>query len=218
VTQAQWRAVAGWEPVERDLKPDPSYFKNSYKGYEHLGRWGREYDHWSRPVENVTWEDVIEFCARLSRVTGQKYRLPSEAEWEYACRARTVTPFHFGETISTEVANYDGHSTYGEGPKGKYRAQTSPVGYFQVTNAFGLYDMHGNVWEWCADPWHDNYEEAPDDGSIWLWGNSSAYVLRGGSWNSSPRNCRSAYRGDVNPDYRCNDIGFRVVRSTPRTL
>ncbi|MBD2579104.1 SAV_2336 N-terminal domain-related protein [Oscillatoria sp. FACHB-1406] len=218
VTQGQWRVVAGWEKVERDLDPDPFSFKEPYE----------EYERWTRPVEMVSWYDAVEFCARLSRKTGWEYRLPSEAEWEYACRAvrfleegQKYPPFHFGETISTELANYDGNYTYGEGEKGEYREQTTPVGYFQAANAFGLYDMHGNVWEWCADAWHSNYEGAPDDGAIWLSSDSSLYVLRGGSWNLNPGYCRSACRYSYNPDdpdYRFSNIGFRVVGCAARTL
>jgi formylglycine-generating enzyme required for sulfatase activity len=138
VTQVQWKAVATLTKVNRDLKPEPSKFKGD-----------------NRPVEQVSWYDAIEFCDRLSRKTGKPYRLPSEAEWEYACRAGTTTPFHFGETITSELANYNANYTYGAGVKGIYREQTTPVGSFGVANSFGLYDMHGQVWEWCADHWHD---------------------------------------------------------------
>ena len=211
ITQEQWRAVAAMPRVERDLDPAPSEFKGDM-----------------RPVERVSWEDTMEFCARLSTHTKRSYSLPSEAEWEYACRAGTTTPFHFGETISPEVANYDGNylyarnpevvrydgsSTYGDASQKTYRKETTLVGYFGVSNAFGLCDMHGNVCEWCLDPWHDNYEGAPMDGSVW---NSDEQkdirVLRGGSWLNKPRSCRSANRDYVNPashyDY---NVGFRIV-------
>jgi formylglycine-generating enzyme required for sulfatase activity len=147
ITQAQWRAIASRKDlkVERDLEANPSRFKDRDRC----------------PVEKVSWYDAVEFCARLSQHTGKSYRLPSEAEWEYACRAGTTTPFHFGETITSELANYRATETYGAGVKGTYRQETTEVGSFGVANAFGLYDMHGNVWEWCLDDWHDNYEGAP---------------------------------------------------------
>ena len=207
ITQAQWKAVAELDPVERELDPDPSYFKEDYEGI----------DRWIRPVEMVSWEDAVEFCARLSNRTKREYRLPTEAEWEYACRAGTETPFHFGETISTELANYYGEATYEEGVKGEYREQTTPVGYFKVANNFGLCDMHGNVWEWCQDDWHDNYENAPTDGSAWLSEVSNIKVRRSGSWFDAPRLCRSVWRNYRTRDGCGNAVGFRVVRVVPRT-
>ncbi len=196
VTQAQWRTVAALPKVNRDLKPEPSYFKGD-----------------NRPVERVSWYDASEFCDRLTRQTGKPYRLPSEAEWEYACRGGTTTPFHFGETITSELANYNGEAIYGAEPKGTYRGKTTQVGSFSVANAFGLYDMHGNVWEWCADHFHDNYDGAPTDASAWLSvnDNDNRYrLLRGGSWDLIPEFCRSASRYRYSPD--CHDgIGFRVV-------
>ena len=212
VTQEQWRAIASRTDlkVDLDLNQDPSYFKESYQ----------DIDRWQRPVEDVNWYEAVEFCKRLSKLTGRNYRLPSEAEWEYACRAGTTTPFHFGETITTNLANYrgtddeeiKGSGSYGRGPKGEYRDQTTPVGYFKVANSFGLSDMHGNVWEWCADEWHSNYENAPTDGKPWLNGDNTHSPLRGGSWNYYPAFCRSAIRY-INDwrDYHFINIGFRVV-------
>ncbi|NEP84690.1 MAG: formylglycine-generating enzyme family protein [Okeania sp. SIO3B3] len=219
VTQEQWRAIASRTDlkVNLDLKIDPSYFKEPYQNI----------DRWRRPVENVNWYEAVEFCERLSKLTRKNYRLPSEAEWEYACRAGTTTPFHFGETITTDLVNYRGtddeemqrSGSYGEGPKGEYREQTTPVDYFDVVNSFGLSDMHGNVWEWCADEWHDNYENAPTDGKPWLNSNDSRSPLRGGSWNHYPDICRSAIRIDtVGRDDRYDLIGFRVVCDGGRTL
>ena len=199
VTQAQWKVIASLPKVNHDLNPDPSYFKDD-----------------NLPVESVSWEDVIEFCQRLSKQTGKEYRLPGEAEWEYACRAGTTTPFHFGETITGELANYRASSTYADEPAGKYREKSTPVGSFPP-NAFGLYDMHGNVWEWCEDNWHENYEGAPTDGSAWISGDSSNKVVRGGSWDDGPNNCRSAYRYDDSRDNRGDVIGFRVVCVALRT-
>jgi len=201
ITQAQWRAVAAFAKVIRNLDTEPAYFQGD-----------------NLPIEQVSWNDSQEFCARLSRETGRTYRLPSEAEWEYACRAGTTTPFHFGETITTDLANYDGNSTYGLGYKGEYRQKTTPVGSFQVANDFGLYDMHGNVWEWCEDHWHKSYHGAPRDGSVWIKENRSENddhynfrSLRGCSWGFGPRFCRSAYRDLNEIDYRDSDISFRVV-------
>jgi formylglycine-generating enzyme required for sulfatase activity len=156
----------------------------------------------------------------LRQKTGREYRLPSEAEWEYACRAGTTTPFHFGETITTELANYDGNFTYASEPKGKYLKKTTDVGSF-TPNAFGLYDMHGNVWEWCQDDWHDNYIDAPKDGSGWTSQSGIILkVLRGGSWLGSPQDCRSASRNYSNWDGRAfiySYVGFRVVCVVGRT-
>jgi len=211
ITQAQWRAVARLPQREGELDPDPSRFKGE--------------DH---PIECISWFDAVEFCARLSQKTHRRYRLPSEAEWEYACRADTTTPFHFGETLTTDVANYRGtdweeygwSGSYGRGPKGIDREETTEVGTFALANAFGLYDMHGNVWEWCADPWHDSYEGAPTDGSVWVDGNEngnhSQKLVRGGSWGDHPRNCRSAYRSHGAPDNGDFSLGVRVACSGPR--
>jgi formylglycine-generating enzyme required for sulfatase activity len=204
VTQSQWRLVADLPQVERELQREPSNFKGD-----------------DLPVEQVSWFDVQEFCQRLSVLTGREYRLPSEAEWEYACRAGTTTPFHFGEMISTDVANYNGDYVYGIGEKGIYRGKTTPVGSFNAANNFGLYDMHGNVLEWCLDHYHSDYEGAPIDGSAWIDPNAEqdAYrELRGGSWVSDPQNCRSACRNYyVIPVGHVNYVGFRVVCEAART-
>jgi formylglycine-generating enzyme required for sulfatase activity len=159
----------------------------------------------------------MEFCSRLSQRTGRSYTLPSEAQWEYACRAGTETPFHFGDTISSDLANYNGEYAYADGPKGIYPEQTTPVGMFPA-NAWGLQDMHGNVLEWCLDEWHDNYNGAPTDGSAWVdytkgeknKESVKRRLLRGGSWPLHPAFCRSAYRFIYHPVDRGNYIGFRV--------
>ena len=195
ITQAQYEAVMGTNPSRFKHKPDSA----------------------SRPVEQVSWEDTQEFCKKLSELTGREYRLPSEAQWEYACRAGTTTPFHFGETISTKVANYNGEYVYGMDEKGENRKQTTPVDYFGVANEFGLCDMHGNVWEWCEDDWHGKYEGAPMDGSAWIdskskESNKTSHPLRGGSWLYDPAYCRSASRFfNSFDDY----VGFRVISSAP---
>jgi formylglycine-generating enzyme required for sulfatase activity len=188
VTQAQYQALMG---------NNPSHFKGFFKSKQ-------------LPVEQVTWDDAVEFCRKLSQKTGKTYRLPSEAEWEYACRAGTTTPFYFGKTITPDLVNYDGNYPYGAAPKGLYRKQTTDVGSFGP-NPFGLYDMHGNVWEWCSDRWHDNYNGAPSDGSSWETGTGHHRVLRGGSWDYNAVHCRSAFRDRNSADYRLRNWGFRVA-------
>ncbi|MEH2368495.1 SUMF1/EgtB/PvdO family nonheme iron enzyme [Nostoc sp.] len=204
VTQAQWLAVANLPKIERDLDADPSYFKGE-----------------NRPVESVSWNDAVEFCARLSLATRKEYRLPSEAQWEYAVRAGTTTPFHYGETITSDLANYHASSyTYADEPTGESRRQeTTPVGSFPP-NGFGLYDMHGNIEEWCADPWHDGYERAPQDGRVWLNNGNDNYshVLRGGSWSNYSRVCRSGFRLNYGRRGNINfNVGFRVCCVVGRT-
>jgi formylglycine-generating enzyme required for sulfatase activity len=219
VTQQQWRAVAALPQVSHALDCDPSYFKGH-----------------NLPVEQVSSIEAIEFCERLSKKTGRTYRLPREVEWEYACRAGTNTPFHFGKTMTSDLANYNGNCTYASEPHGKCRKKTTQVGSFQVANAFGLYDMHGNVWEWCADLGSDHYQSAHSDGSVRFWEwcadlgsnhyqgassdgsvrliNSDTHLwLRGGSWYANPANCRSACRSLSGPGGRHHNssIGFRVV-------
>ncbi|MEP6545749.1 formylglycine-generating enzyme family protein [Microcoleus vaginatus GB1-A2] len=210
ITQAQWKAVAKLPKIQYDLNQNPSQFQGN-----------------NRPVEQVSWYDAVEFCARISKNTGHNYRLPSEAEWEYACRAGTTTPFYFGQTITTNQVNYCGNY-YNNSPEGQFREETTDVGSFSA-NAFGLYDMHGNVWEWCADPWHEHYHGAPTDGSVWDENsNDHRYknyldllvqskndqrdrLLRGGSWNYYPRICRSAIRKRNVPSDCYYTIGFRVA-------
>ncbi|BCL37549.1 bifunctional serine/threonine-protein kinase/formylglycine-generating enzyme family protein [Nostoc sp. MS1] len=185
VTQAQYQAIMG---------TNPAYFKGE-----------------KRPVETVSWDDAVKFCKRLSQKAKKTYSLPSEAEWEYACRAGTSTPFYFGETITTDLINYDSNLPYGATPKGKYRQQTTDVGNFPP-NAFGLYDMCGNIWEWCQDVYNESYQSAPIDGSAWLTGkDNNVKLLRGGSWNNITWNCRSANRNRLANAVRSYSVGFRLV-------
>jgi formylglycine-generating enzyme required for sulfatase activity len=189
VTQAQWQQIMG---------NNPSNIKSE-----------------NRPVETVSWNDAQKFCTKISQKTGRKYRLPSEAEWEYACRGGTTTPFHFGPTITPELVNYDGNYPYGGAAKGQYRKGTTPVGSFPA-NGFGLCDMHGNVWEWCEDVWHKNYLGAPTDGSAWVSGGESLLrLLRGGSWYINAQACRSAFQYRGNPGIRDYNYGLRLVVSLP---
>jgi formylglycine-generating enzyme required for sulfatase activity len=204
ITQAQWQVVAGWPQLERELDPDPARFKGA-----------------DRPVEQVSWEEALEFCRRLSQRTGRAYSLPSEALWEWACRAGTTTPFHFGAILSPEVANFDGNFTYGDGPKGEFREHTTPVGLFPA-NGWGLHDMHGNLWEWCLDRWHPSPRHGPSDGRPWLEPSPEVpsegrdlRLLRGGSWFSVPHYCRSASRGGTPPGNRDDCVGFRVCCLPP---
>ncbi|MEH2215058.1 SUMF1/EgtB/PvdO family nonheme iron enzyme [Nostoc sp.] len=185
ITQAQYQAIMG---------NNPSKFKGE-----------------KRPVEQVSWDDAVEFCKKLSQRIGKTYRLPSEAEWEYACRARTTTPFYFGETITTDLVNYNGDFPYGSAPKGEDREQTIDVGKFPP-NSFGLYDMHGNVWEWCEDVYNGNYIDATTNGRPLLIGSDNdTRLLRGGSWIADAWDCRSASRFRFVRAYRDLFAGFRVV-------
>ena len=182
VTQAQWEAVTG---------SNPSKFKGA-----------------KNPVECVSWDTIQEFLKKVNaRQRGAQFRLPTEAQWECACRAGTQTPFHFGETISTDQANYDGDYTYGPGHKGVYREKTMPVGSFQ-SNAWGLHDMHGNVWEWCSSPYSGRYDGSEQEGADAA---GRLRVLRGGSWSIFPNFCRSAYRDRYAPTVSLSNLGFRVV-------
>ncbi|MEH2060716.1 MAG: bifunctional serine/threonine-protein kinase/formylglycine-generating enzyme family protein [Nostoc sp.] len=185
ITQAHYQAIMG---------TNPSYFKGD-----------------KRPVEEVTWDEAVEFCQKLSQKTGKNYRLPSEAEWEYACRAGTTTPFYFGETITTDLVNYNGNNPYGSAPKGESRKETTNVGKFPP-NSFGLYDMHGNIWEWCQDVYNDNYTGAPTDGSPWLSSkHNDIRLVRGGGWIFVAVICRSADRGQFTRGSSSYYVGFRVV-------
>jgi formylglycine-generating enzyme required for sulfatase activity len=220
ITQLQWRFVAELPPVNLRLNPNPA----RVEGERH-------------PIEEIAWVEAVEFCDRLSLHTGHPYRLPTEAEWEYACRASpiqtsgtpgsgevrsagTTTPFHFGETITTDLANYnradEQHGAYGRGPRGENRQTTTPVDYFGIANAFGLCDMHGNVWEWCQDPWRSTYGDVPSKRKTKAApqpDQSTHRVARGGSWYTTPQRCRSASRIHFEAESRHPDLGFRVVCS-----
>ena len=199
VTQVEWKAVMGKLP--------PCRFKGD-----------------NLPVERVSWEDAQKFCGRLSKKTGgarreaavrteRNYRLPSETQWEYACRAGTSTPFSFGETLTVEVANFNGEHTFRDEPRGYYFHSTSEAEKFPP-NAFGLYDMHGNLWEWCADNWLDDYTSSPRDGSPYQHKDNHYCVARGGSWHEPPELCRSAARLRVLESDADEFMGFRVVCET----
>ena len=212
VTQAQWKTIAQLPKVKQKLNTSPSFYSGD-----------------DRPVERIDWFEAVEFCNRLTRLTRKLYRLPSEAEWEYACRAGTTTAFNIGPTIATDFANYRGtddvradrtiSGDYGEGPKGNYRGKTTPAQTFSANN-FGLFDTHGNVWEWCADDWHENYDGAPIDGSVWDASNDSgSKVTRGGSFNLTPSYCRSAFRNTFPSVNRYDTVGFRLLLPlAPRIL
>jgi eukaryotic-like serine/threonine-protein kinase len=185
ITQEQWQSVMG----------------------RHIGRFTGNH----LPVENVSWLEATRFCRRLTKLTCRDYDLPSEAPWEYACRAGSTTAFSYGRTLSTDVANYNGEFTYLGGPKGMYRHTTTNAGRFPA-NAFGLCDMHGNVWEWCGDVWHDSYDGAPTVGSAWQRGGDILYrVARGGCWHDTPDVCRSTTRLKLRSDEGDEFTGFRVV-------
>jgi len=192
ITQAQYRAVMGENSPVSD---------------------GMDY-----PVEQIGWDDAMEFCTKLSQLTSRTCTLPSESQWEYACRAGTSTAFYFGNTITPELVNYHGDYPYGGAPQGENRGQATPVGIFPP-NAWGLYDMHGNVWEWCLDSYQASYQGVPIDGSAWLDHSlpdrDLKQVMRGGSWDYVARGCRSAVRCSLAPGIRVNGCGFRVVIAIP---
>jgi formylglycine-generating enzyme required for sulfatase activity len=187
-TQSLWEAVMG---------ESPSHFK----GHD-------------RPVEQVSWDEIQRFIDTINtRLPGLELSLPSEAQWEYASRAGTVTPFSFGSNITPDQVNYDGHYSYAGEPKNFYRHETIPVKALPP-NGWGLYQMHGNVWEWVQDVWHGRYEGAPTDGSAWETPEAGAdRMIRGGSWRSYAWHCRSAYRRRYAPDYRDSILGFRCARA-----
>ncbi len=194
ITQEQYLVIMGKNPSR--FKGKKLFTKDSQGG--------------KRPVETVTWLDATEFCQKLSIKTGKAYILPSESQWEYACRAGTTTPFYFGSSITPSLVNYSSQST-------------CDVGSFPP-DAFGLYDMHGNVWEWCQDVWHDNYNGAPTNGSPWETQEkgkgffksifSRGRVLRGGCWFNNSRNSRSASRINISADNFSSYGGFRIVSSS----
>jgi formylglycine-generating enzyme required for sulfatase activity len=185
ITQEQWKAIAGKLP--------PCRFKGD-----------------NLPVERISWEDAQKFCKRLSKKTKRNYHLPSETQWEYACRAGTSTPFSFGETITTEIVNFNGEHRFRNEPRGVYGHVTTAGGIFPP-NAFGLYDMHGNLWEWCADNWLDDYTSTPRDNSSYQSKDSRYRVARGGSWHEPPGLCRSASRLRVLESDADEVMGLRVV-------
>lgn len=220
INQVQWRTVCRAAAAGNELQLNPSTFHGD-----------------DLPVENVSWEQATKFCALLSNITGRPYRLPSEAEWEYACRANTRTPFHFGPTITSELANYCGtgwavsglnrgkdissnwyegtyydSGAYDAGPAGTFIGKTTPCASY-LPNMFGLFDMHGNVWEHCLDTWRDAYPDADTDGQPYLKGEQNLRVIRGGSWSHNPAICRSAYREPMKAGFGGWDgrVGLRVV-------
>jgi formylglycine-generating enzyme required for sulfatase activity len=185
LTQNQWKIIMGKLP--------PCRFKGN-----------------DLPVERVSWQDAQDFCRKLAKKTKRDYHLPSETQWEYACRAGTSTPFSFGETITTEIVNFNGEHRFRGEPRGVYGHVTTVAGTFPP-NAFGLFDMHGNLWEWCADNWLDDYISSPRDSSSYQNKDSQYRVVRGGSWHEPPELCRSAVRLRVLESDAEEVIGFRTV-------
>lgn len=200
VTQAQWRAVARLPKVDIEIEEHFSAFEGD-----------------NLPVDSVSWAEATEFCARLAKETGRPYRLPSEAEWEYACRAESRENFTFGASISPVIVNYDGTQPFGDAAVGVFRRGTVPVGSLGAANNFGLYDMHGNVCEWCADEWHPSYDGAPQNGAAWISnGDIAQRIVRGGSWTNTAEICRSSDRSRESSDLntKLHYIGFRVATSS----
>lgn len=212
ITQDQYLAV---------MDKNPSSFTDDFK---------KSGDALHRPVENVSWDNAQKFCERLRVMTEKPYRLPTEAEWEYACRGvvteekgealtkeiwnrKYYQPFHFGQTISDQVANYDATEVYGVGKEGEYREQTTPVGLLGVANSFGLYDMHGNVSEWCEDEYLGDHERMMTDDEAWTYKSHEVKIRRGGSFFAAPKFCRSAFRANDFADVYTSSLGFRVAVS-----
>ncbi|PZU99457.1 MAG: hypothetical protein DCE90_02585 [Pseudanabaena sp.] len=203
VTNAQWQAVM-------KTRGSTKYDKKFQSDFQ-------------QPVVGISWHDARTFCKSLSEQIGREIRLPTEAEWEYACRANTNTPFTFGQTITTDQVNYNGNYPYGNAPKGKYREVTVTVDSLKP-NTWGIYQMHGNVWEWCLDEWHDSYASKPENlqkqgnqawGDLSINENDNRYrLLRGGSWFNYAVYCRSAYRYRNIARNQNNYIGFRVIFSS----
>jgi formylglycine-generating enzyme required for sulfatase activity len=185
ITQEQWKAIMGRLP--------PCRFKGD-----------------NLPVERVSWEDAQRFCQQLSKKCSRAYQLPSESQWEYSCRAGSNTPFSYGETITSDVANFNGEHTFRAEPRGVYRHTTTEAGTFPP-NSFGLYDMHGNLWEWCADNWLDDYSSSPRESSAYQHKDSRHRVARGGSWHEPPTLCRSAARLKILQSDADEFTGFRVA-------
>jgi formylglycine-generating enzyme required for sulfatase activity len=192
ITQGQWKAVL--------QKLPPCRFKGE-----------------DLPVERVSWEDAQKFCKQLSKKMGRNYHLPSETQWEYACRAGTTTPFSFGETLTTDIANFNGEHIFKDEPRGIYFHSTSEGGKFPP-NAFGLYDMHGNLMEWCADNWLDDYRMSLRDGSDYQMIDNPYRVARGGSWHEPANLCRSAARIRFAQSDAEEYIGVRVVCDAPESV
>jgi len=212
ISQEQWNAVAMLEIQKFEIPLDPASTKGK-----------------NLPVEMVTWWEVSEWCARLNFYLVDKLgegslqvMLPSECQWEVACRAGSSSPFHFGATIDSTWANYDSNYIYGGGKKGRFLNKASAVGDYGLVNPWGLADMHGNVWEWCADLWHPSLLGAPRDGRAWLEPaadysevHPKRRLLRGGCWSSYPVSCRAAYRNSMHLDLRNSYVGFRVCCPAP---
>ena len=199
VTQAEYEKV---------MKNNPSYFSAKGYGKDRV----KDIDTGQFPVEEVSWDDAVAFCKKLSELpeekkAGRVYRLPTEAEWEYACRAGTKTVFHYGDSLSSKQANFDGNFPYGGADKRPYLARPAEVGTY-AANAFGLYDMHGNVWQWCQD-WYTDKPPGGEDPEVTTA--ASLRVIRGGSWYVHGRICRSAVRDRTDPGSQGNSLGFRVA-------
>lgn len=203
VTEVQWKIVARLPKVRRNLDPEP--FSTDFAKGDNL------------PVDCTSWDEAVEFCERLSRHTKRTYRLPTEAEWEYACRAGTTTPFHFGETITLDVANYNG-ATYASEPKRKAPDHRVLVGSIGFANGFGLYDMHGNISEWCQDQGYFDYRISPKQAEIWKKSRSADRVLRGGSYSANAKSIRSASRWVFDRHQWASGFGLRVIMELPQEI